>query len=175
MIIIQKITLNTIKKSHLYTSLCFIWCLFVALWPVFTDVNIWLRSLSRAVMMIVCSEFFFFLWVALSKKSLIQMRMTFFYIIYDCAWIFCLVCCGLYSPTWIFDFRSLSRAVMMIVCSVFFLFFHILLKIIIINYLKATNSRCFSVIHCFCAFCWGNIFFLWPVFTDVNIWLSKFE
>ena len=31
-------------------------------------------------------------------------------------WVFC----GLYSPTWIFDFEGLRRVVMMIVCSEFF-------------------------------------------------------
>ena len=81
-------------------------------------------NLSRAVMMIVCSVFFslvdFLRNYIIHNITLTQCLAAFILLLvtlyYSCFF------CGLYSPTWIFDFRSLSRAVMMIVCSVFFSF-----------------------------------------------------
>ena len=77
-------------------------------------------NLSRAVMMIVCSVFFLFLKVYIHHNSTIMTEVKINYP-FNCDFPFTLSC-GLYSPTWIFDFLNLSRAMMMIVCSIFFLF-----------------------------------------------------
>ena len=78
-------------------------------------------------------------------------------------WVFC----GLYSPTWIFDFEGLRRVVMMIVCSEFFS------KRSIKSYITNQQNKMYKDtlvrIFLFCFFFF--IVALWPVFTDVNIWL----
>ena len=111
------------KPLHNFSVLDFLFVFDFVLWPVFTDVNIWLSESEQSSDDDCVLRIFFFIHKNASSKDTHTMfegrQPTPHYVF---CWLYIFLFCGLYSPTWIFDFRNLSRAVMMIVCSVFFSF-----------------------------------------------------